>query len=62
MKVCIGLLPYHQRPRSLLIVRDEPGAQIGLQLIDPPVELLAERHVRLVEPLANAIGLRAARL
>src|SRR5262245_39814540 len=53
---------------ALLVVIDEPRIEIGLQLVDPPVELLAERHAvelveqRLVEALADAIGLRAARL
>jgi hypothetical protein len=41
---------------------------IGLQLLDPAVELLAERHAeeliqqRLVEALADPIGLRASSL
>src|SRR5262245_27226889 len=52
----------------LLIVLDEPGVELGLKLLDPAVELLAERHAvelieqRLVEALADAIGLRAPRL
>ena len=38
--------------RSLLIVLDEPGVEIGLQLIDPPVALFSERHaVELIRTL-----------
>jgi hypothetical protein len=53
---------------SLFIVLYEPGVEISLQLIDPAVELLAERHSielveqRLVESFADTIGLRAPRL
>ena len=54
--------------RSLLIVLREPSVEIGLQLLNPAIELLAERHAvelveqRLVEAFADAVGLRASRL
>ena len=50
---------------ALLIVVDEPEVEIGLQLLDRQIDLLAERNsVELVqdstmESLANAVGLRA---
>ena len=51
--------------RALFIVLDEPDVEIGLQLVDRQIDLLAERNpVELVqdsamEALANAVGLRA---
>src|SRR4029079_11957420 len=48
-----------------LIVFDQPGIEVGLQLVDGPIDLLAERHpVELVEhgameALADTVGLRA---
>ena len=51
--------------RSSLIVFDDPSVEIGLQLVDHPVDLLAESHpVELIqhgamEALADAVGLRA---
>src|SRR5690606_34556107 len=50
-----------------LVVFDEPGIEIGLQLGDGAIEPLAERHTielieqRLVEALANSVRLRAPR-
>src|SRR2546421_1742141 len=50
---------------ALFIVLDEPGVEVGLQLVDRQIDLLAERNpVKLVqdsamEALANAVGLRA---
>jgi hypothetical protein len=47
--------------RAPLVVVGEPGIEIGLQLLDRPIDLLAERHpVELVEQgameaLANAV-------
>src|SRR5215470_20317935 len=52
----------------LLVVFDNPGIEVGLQLVDRPIDLLAERHpVELVEDsaveaLADTVGLRALRL
>jgi hypothetical protein len=51
----------------LLVVLDEPGIEVGLQLIDPAIKFLAERHaIELIEQrLAEALeiplvcGLRA---
>src|SRR5437763_6029069 len=58
-----------EAPASLmgpaLVVVDEPGIEIGLQLVDRAIDLLAERHpIEFVEhgameALADAIGLRA---
>ena len=51
--------------RSSLIVFDDPSVEIGLQLVDHPVDLLAESHpIELIqhgamEALADAVGLRA---
>ena len=51
--------------RSPMIVLDQPGVEIGLQLLDRAIDLLAERYtVELVEhgameALADAVGLRA---
>src|SRR6185295_18722046 len=51
--------------RSVIIVFDQPGIKIGLQLVDAVVDLFAERDpIELVqdgamEALADAIGLRA---
>ena len=51
--------------RPLLVVFDDPGIEVGLQLVDRPVDLLAEHHpVELVEDgavkaLTDAVGLRA---
>src|ERR1700746_637728 len=51
--------------RSLLVVLEEPGVKVGLQLVDRLVDLLAEGDpVEFVEDgameaLANTIGLRA---
>ena len=51
--------------QSPVIVVDQPGVEVGLQLVDRVVDLLAEGNpVELVEDgameaLANAIGLRA---
>ena len=51
------------RPR--LIVLGDPGIEIGVQLVDRAIDLLAERHpIELVEngamkALADAVGLRA---
>ena len=50
---------------ALFVVLDEPDIEIGLQLVDRQIDLLAERNpVELVqdsamEALANAVGLRA---
>ena len=50
---------------SAMIILDQPGIEIGLQLVDCVIDLFAERHpIELVqdgamEQLANAIGLRA---
>src|SRR5205823_8653850 len=50
---------------SLLVVFDDPGIEVGLQLVDRAIDLLAERQpVELVEhgsmeTLADAVGLRA---
>ena len=50
---------------AYFIVLDKPEIEIGLQLSDRPIELLAERHAvelveqGLVEALADAVGLRA---
>src|SRR2546430_11516499 len=50
---------------TLLVVFDEPAVEIGLQLVDCQIDLLAERNsVEFVqdsamETLANAVGLRA---
>src|SRR5215469_13783575 len=50
--------------RSRFIVLAQPGVKIGLQLVERAVDLLAERHSielverRLVEALADAVGLR----
>jgi hypothetical protein len=52
---------------ALLVVVDDPSIEIGLQLVDCAVDLLAERHaVELVEhgaveALADAVVLRAFR-
>jgi len=49
--------------RALVIVMVQPFIQIGLQRADAVIELLAERDLvellqdRLVEPLADAVGL-----
>ena len=51
-----------------LIVFDQPGIEVGLQLIDRPIDLLAERHpIKLVQDgamkaLADAVGLRVLSL
>jgi hypothetical protein len=51
--------------RPSLIVFGNPGIEIGLQLVDCPIDLLAERDpVKLVQDgamkaLADAVGLRA---
>ena len=51
--------------RSTIVVFDQPGVEISLQLVDCVIDLFAERDpVKLVqdsamEALANAIGLRA---
>jgi hypothetical protein len=48
-----------------LFIVDEPDVEIGLQLVDRQIDLLAERNsIELVqdsavEALANAVGLRA---
>ena len=53
---------------TLIVVFDDPGIKIFLQLRDRAVELLAECNAvelieqRLVEALANAVRLRAPRL
>ena len=50
---------------ALLVVFGDPSIQVGLQLVDGAIDLLAERHpVELVEhgameALADAVGLRA---
>ena len=50
---------------ALFVVLDEPEIEIGLQLVDRQIDLLAERNpVELVqdsavEALANGVGLRA---
>ena len=52
---------------SLLVVFNQPGIEIGLQLRNRQIYLLAECHAikliqdRLVEALADAVGLRASR-
>ena len=49
----------------LLVVFGNPGIQVGLQLVERAIDVLAERHpVELVkdgamEALADAVGLRA---
>ena len=65
-KVCVGVFPKHQRPMwPRLIVFLDPGIQIGLQLVDRTIHLLAEGDTvelvehRFVEALADAVGLRA---
>src|SRR5215469_10021266 len=66
-KVCIGVLPKHQRPlmRPPMVVLDQPGIEISLQLLDAVVDLLAERDaIELIqysamEALTDSIGLRA---
>src|SRR5262249_1196766 len=51
--------------RPALGVIDKPGIEVGLQLVDCAIDLLAERHpIELVEhgamkALADAVGLRA---
>ena len=51
--------------RARFVVRRQPGIEVGLQLVDRPIDLLAERHpIELVEhgameALADAVGLRA---
>jgi hypothetical protein len=51
--------------RSVVIVCADPGIEIGLEILDGPVDLLAERHaIELIEhgameALADAVGLRA---
>src|SRR5436305_7326274 len=51
--------------RPPIIVLDQPGIEIGLQLVDAAIDLLAERHpIELVqhgamEALADSIRLRA---
>src|SRR5215831_476610 len=68
-KVCIGVLP---KPAALMrpqmVVLDQPGIEISLQLVDAAVDLLAERDaIELIqygamEALTDSIGLRALRL
>src|SRR5215471_3528761 len=67
-KVCIGVLPAKAPTplmRSTIVVFDQPGVEIGLQLVDRVIDLLAERDpVKLVqdsamEALADSIRLRA---
>jgi hypothetical protein len=54
--------------RPLLVVAGEPGIEIGLQLLDHAIDLLAKRHPvervehGAMEALADSIGLRALRL
>ena len=49
--------------RALVVVVMQPFIQIGLQRVDAVIEFLAERDLvellqdRLVEPLADAVGL-----
>ena len=49
--------------RAVVVVEMQPLIQIGLQRVDAVIELLAERNLvellqdRLVEPLADAVGL-----
>ena len=51
--------------RSAIVVFDQPGVEIGLQLVDRAIDLLAERDpVKLVqdramEALADSVCLRA---
>src|SRR6516225_7717645 len=53
---------------STMVVFDQPGVEIGLQLVDRVIDLFAERDpVKLIqdgamEALADAIGLRALSL
>src|SRR6516162_1874301 len=47
-----------------MVVFDQPGVEIGLQLVDHAIDLLAEHPVELIQDgamkaLADAIGLRA---
>src|SRR6516162_4450587 len=66
-KVCIGVLPKHQRPLMgpLLVVLGNPSIKVGLQLVDRAVDLFPEHHpVELIqdgamEALTNSIRLRA---
>src|ERR1700759_516985 len=50
--------------RALFVVAGNPDIEVGLQLLDPAVDPLAERDLvelveyRLVEALADAVGLR----
>lgn len=53
---------------SLLVVLLQPVVQVGLQLVQRPIDLLPERHPikfvqhRLVEPFTDPIGLGMPRL